>query len=317
MNDALTCHLNNASMIPLLTPEEEIHHGRNVQAMMRLLDANPSGPYTKAERRTIAKGKRSRERMITANLRLVANVTRRFQRICKGMDITPEDMMQDGTLGLIRGVERFDPERGYKFSTYAYWWIRQGINRGIQQTGRTIRVPVHVTEVMLRAPRVREHLRSVLNRAPTVAELVEELGTTEAEYRHYNMVGHKVGSIDCLATEDGSPLIEILGNDETADDHLKALGAKIDRETIMRILNTALTDKQRFAIINRFGIGTDPKPYRDICKMMGCHHEAARQQVDRGLRRLRMELMLSRQVGQADSPEEPLYQPWTLRGDAA
>lgn len=312
MNDTLTDYLNRASKIPLLTPEEEIILGRACQAMIQLLDQKPDGPYTKTERHIIQRGKRAKERMVTANLRLVANITRRFQRLCKGMDITPEDLMQEGTLGLIRGVEKFDPERGYKMSTYIYWWIRQGMSRYIYNHSKLIRVPAHVAEKGMKSGRVIIQLEQQLGRSPTIKEVADALEITESEYRHWLLVGAKVFSLDATAMNDPekSCIIDLVGDDASAGDHLEDVGNKIDHEILMDAINTVLTDRQRLSILHRYGLaGYEQKTYREISKMLGCHHEACRQQIDRAFRKLRRELTLRKQI---ERPEPPLYEPWLL-----
>lgn len=299
MNDSLTDHLNTAAKIPLLTADEEIILGRAVQAMLQLQEINPAGPYSKAERRIIQRGQRARDRMITANLRLVANITRRFQRMCAGLDVSPEDLMQEGTLGLIRGVEKFDPERGYKLSTYIYWWIRQGISRYVYNHSRLIRVPAHVAEKGMRSSRVIAQLEHELGRSPTLKEVAEALEISEAEYRHWLMVGAKSFSLDqaALNDPDNSAIMDLVGDDGSAEEHLEDLGNKIDHERLLNAINTALTDRQRLSILHRYGLaGYEQKTYREIAKMIGCHHEACRQQVDRAFRKLRREMLLTKQI---------------------
>ena len=138
--------LTAAGRAPLLTAEEEILLGRRVQALMRLLEDKPDGPYTSAEQRTLRLGKRAKERMITANIRLVVHVAKKY--IHRIQTLTLADLIQEGSIGLIRGVEKFDPERGYKFSTFGYWWVRQGISRAITQNDRVIRLPIAAVEAL-------------------------------------------------------------------------------------------------------------------------------------------------------------------------
>lgn len=298
--------LNDAGRIPLLTPEEEILLARRLQASLALKAEKPDGPYTTQERRLLHRGHAARQRMITANLRLVANVCRRFIRVMPNIGMAPEDMMQDGILGLARGVEGFDPERGYKLSTYVYWWIRQGINRGIHTNARTIRIPVNIAEKLFKVTHVQNELRHKLGREPKGKEIAEALGVTEAEYRRYMVIGCKTNSLDWIVTDEGSPIVDLISDGSTCDSHLDDLSDVIDCERVRHIINTMLTDKQRMIVMMHFGIGMEAKTWREIAKTMGVHHEACRCNLQRAIRRIKRELLLSPQV------EKPLYKTWTL-----
>ena len=158
--DMVRTYLREIGRVPLLTREQEIIFGKQVQQMMRLIEAKEAlakklgrevslEEWTKevglseAElKKTVLEGKRVKQKMIEANLRLVVAIAKKYQK--RNMEFL--DLIQEGALGLERGVEKFDPTRGYKFSTYAYWWIRQAITRAIAQQGRTIRLPIHITE---------------------------------------------------------------------------------------------------------------------------------------------------------------------------
>lgn len=306
MNDTLSSMLNSAGRVPLLTADEEIHLGRRVQAMIQLQQDKPNGPYTMEERRVLRRGKQAKDRMVTANLRLVATICRRFQRTLPGLDVTFEDMMQDGILGLMRGVEKFDPSRGYKLSTYIYWWIRQGINRGVHQNARTIRLPVHVAEKMMHATHVQQRLRNELKRDPTTVEIAEALGVAEAEYRRFLLIGSKTASLDCIAGDEGSAIGDLMTDGSTRDSQLDDLSTVIDHERVRHIINTILTDKQRMVVLMHYGIGMEPKTWREIGKAMGVHHEACRCNHDRAMRRIKRELLLTQQI------EKPLYKTWSL-----
>ena len=160
MVSSLSAFLGEIGRHQLLTPEQELTMGRKVQAMVALNErcqlAGGSGPacvYNDEEKRTIKRGERAKNQMITSNLRLVVNLAKRYQG--KGLDLL--DLIQEGTLGLTRAVEKYDPTRGHRFSTYAYWWIRQGLNRALSTQSRTIRIPVNVNEKLtkLRAAKAR------------------------------------------------------------------------------------------------------------------------------------------------------------------
>ena len=145
-NDPISWYLQNIGRVPLLTPAEEIELGNQVQKMMVLTEDGQlnekTNEFTTQQKRTIKIGRRAKERMMKANLRLVVSVAKKYQG--KGLELL--DLVQEGSLGLERAVEKFDPTRGYKFSTYAFWWIRQSMTRAIACQSRTIRLPVHLSE---------------------------------------------------------------------------------------------------------------------------------------------------------------------------
>ena len=186
--DAISRHLRAIGRIPLLSPEEEISLGRAVQAGRRLLDtaeelklrcggAKPTlqawalevGLTPRQLQRNLKLAERASERMVTANLRLVVSMARKLSH--RRLEL--EDLIQEGTLGLIRAVQRFDPSRGYRFSTYASWWIREGMGRALQQQSRSIRLPAHMLDRLQRLRRCQQELRQMLGREPNLEELAE------------------------------------------------------------------------------------------------------------------------------------------------
>jgi RNA polymerase nonessential primary-like sigma factor len=183
--DLVRSYLRDIGRVPLLSHEQEITLGRQVQELMALEElelelevrqGEKPGPDQLAEaagltpqllRRRLQAGRRAKERMVAANLRLVVSVAKKYTR--RNMELL--DLIQEGTIGLVRGVEKFDPTRGYKFSTYAYWWIRQGITRAIAEKSRTIRLPIHITETLNKLKKGQRELSQELGRTPTVTEL--------------------------------------------------------------------------------------------------------------------------------------------------
>ena len=188
--DLVRQYLQEIGRVDLLTAEEELTLARLVQRRERLLEQQGDGndllrwadrcQLSPAElRQALHRGRRAKERMIQANLRLVVAVAKKYQQ--RGMELL--DLVQEGTLGLERAVERFDPTRGFRFSTYAYWWIRQGITRGIASQSRAIRLPVHITEKLNRIRRAQRLLTARLGRSPTIRDVAGELGLSEAVVR--------------------------------------------------------------------------------------------------------------------------------------
>ena len=174
-NDPISWYLQNIGRVPLLTPAEEIELGNQVQKMMILTEdgqlTEKNKEFTSQQKRTIKIGRRAKERMMNANLRLVVSVAKKYQG--KGLELL--DLVQEGSLGLERAVEKFDPTRGYKFSTYAFWWIRQSMTRAIACQSRTIRLPVHLSERLASIRKVSRDLAHKLGAMPSRIEIAEAM----------------------------------------------------------------------------------------------------------------------------------------------
>ena len=174
-SDPVSWYLATIGRIPLLTPAEEIELGNQVQKMMELTEDGSKSfdesALTTQQRRMIRIGRRAKERMMKANLRLVVSVAKKYQG--KGLELL--DLIQEGSLGLERAVEKFDPTRGYKFSTYAFWWIRQSMTRAIACQSRTIRLPVHLSERLTTIRKVSLDLAHKLGAMPSRVEIAEAM----------------------------------------------------------------------------------------------------------------------------------------------
>ncbi len=187
--DSVRAYLRDIGRVPLLEHDEEILLGRKVQRLMeiegkrkaleeqnkRKIDNTELAAHfdydQKAIRREIREGTKAKDKMVTANLRLVVSVAKKYTK--RNMELL--DIIQEGTIGLVRGVEKFDPGRGYKFSTYAYWWIRQGITRAIAEKSRAIRLPIHITENLNRLKKAQRVLSQINGYMPSVKQLSDEL----------------------------------------------------------------------------------------------------------------------------------------------
>lgn len=191
MKTALKKYLLSLDACPLLTPEQELALGRRVARWVELRGLPDPTPE---QRRSIRSGLRAREHFIRANLRLVVSVAKKYAACRKHLDML--DLIQEGNIGLAKAVERFDPARGYKFSTYAFWWIRQSITKAIQTGDRAIRLPAKTHDALIRAEPMRRRLAQSLGRMPTAAELAEALGVPESELRHAANIGGVPTSLD-------------------------------------------------------------------------------------------------------------------------
>jgi len=307
--DSFGQFLNNAGRITLLTAEEEIHLGKQVQAMLQLHRDNPQGPYSKVEKGTMRRGKRAKGRMAEANLRLVVMIAQKYIYKNPGCGITIDDLVQEGSIGLMRAVDKFDPTRGYKFSTYAFWWIKQGITRYLHQKSRMIRPPHHIAEKVFQINKVTHHLCNTLGRRPTLDELAEGLGMTRVEFDLMRDRAVGVKSLDEMVVEDGSSLLEMIGagtNDEQLQDIHQSMHLERLKDCIAR-----LEPKERDMLVKRYGLdGHHPHTYTEIAALYDVSRERVRQYVDKAQRKLR--LYLSSRPVTPETPEEPLYKPWTL-----
>ena len=282
--------LNHAGKIPLLTAEEEILLGRRVQALMRLLEDKPDGPYTSAEQRTLRLGKRAKERMVTANIRLVIHVAKKY--IHRIQTLTLADLIQEGSIGLIRGVEKFDPERGYKGSTYFYWWVRQGISRAITRDDRVIRLPISAVEALNKlrgfVPAfVQEH-----GRQPSYAECAEHCEIAEHTMRDYIKHSHPATSLDQRANsnDDSSMLIDLIAAE--AEDPL-ADGFWEVRHHLKPVMASLTPEHEEVIQLRFFSQPDTVMSYKLMSEQLGLSRQAIQQREQRALRAMRTRMAIA------------------------
>lgn len=287
--DLVRQYLNDAGRHALLTKEDEADLAKRYQAGMAAdqllkLHAETLTRATKTRLRSISRdGARSKERMVQANLRLVVPQARKFS----GRDLDFIELIQEGNLGLLRAVEKFDHTKGYKFSTYAVWWIRQALQRGVASKGRTIRVPAHVWEMYgkLRAAELR--LRQQKGGDPSEAELAEEVGLTVARVREVREAMQELVSLDRPIGEDGDASMgDLIADTSQVDPAHTALEADV-YEQIERALG-ALDERERIILSLRFGLGgQEPETLEEIGAHFGLTRERIRQMQNRALAKLR------------------------------
>ncbi|HGY5534250.1 MAG: sigma-70 family RNA polymerase sigma factor [Prochlorococcus sp.] len=295
MVSSLSAYLGEIGRHQLLTPEQELTMGRKVQAMVTITNrchlAGGTGPeceYSDDQRRTIRRGEKAKNHMITANLRLVVNLAKRYQG--KGLDLL--DLIQEGTLGLTRAVEKYDPTRGHRFSTYAYWWIRQGLNRALSTQSRTIRIPVNVNEKLtkLRAAKARLMQRNGLT--ATAEQLAQSMRLPLAEVEDLLACELRSVTVSLQGTvkskSDPSELVDILPSEEIPPLELAEMAERT--ESVRTLLNRAnLTPKELTVVTLRFGMdgSNEWRTLAEVARHMNCSREYCRQVVQRALRKLR------------------------------
>lgn len=263
--DDVKAYLYEIGRVPLLDHHEELEYGKQIQKMLSLLNAkNKLTGSTESEpsaqewavsvgltvtelNQQLRQGKRAKDKMVAANLRLVVSIAKKYQN--QGLEFL--DLVQEGTLGLTRAAEKFDPIRGFKFSTYATWWIRQAVTRAIADQGRIIRLPIHMTEKQNKIRKAAKTLAQELKRHPTTEEIAEHLECTVDQVRAAIDASKTVDSLDRrVGKDEESSLMDFLADESNTEDYAEQQEAK---DTLEALLGT-LTPREREILELRNGL---------------------------------------------------------------
>ncbi|MDZ8221450.1 MULTISPECIES: RNA polymerase sigma factor, RpoD/SigA family [unclassified Nostoc] len=288
--DTVRAYLQEIGRIPLLTQEQEVFFAQQVQQMMKILAE--SEKMTVELKRTptlpewanqmqlseqellqqLNQGKKAKQKMIASNLRLVVSIAKQYQR--RNLELM--DLIQEGALGLERGVEKFNPALGYRFSTYVYWWIRQGITRAIAQQGRAIRLPMHINEKLNKIKRVQRELSQKLGRIPTTKEIAHALSLEPSQIREYLALARTTISLELRVGSDKEMKLEDLIEDYRYSENGYTTQQFFDDE--VDSLLSSLSKQQQEILTLHFGL-TDGHEFtlEEIGKRIGISRERVRQ----------------------------------------
>ncbi len=282
--DSIGFYLSSIGRVPLLTPAEEIELAHHVQKMKELIQL-PLEEQTPRQRHQIRMGKRARDRMMAANLRLVVSVAKKYQN--QGLELL--DLVQEGAIGLERAVDKFDPAMGYKFSTYAYWWIRQGMTRAIDNSARTIRLPIHISEKLSKMRRISRELSHRFGRQPNRLELAHALGIEPRDLEDLIAQSAPCASLDSHARgeEDRSTLGELIP-DPNGEEPMEGMDRSIQKEHLGGWLSQ-LNEREQKILRLRFGLdGEEPLTLAEIGRQINVSRERVRQLEAKAILKLRV-----------------------------
>ncbi|HEY9764384.1 MAG TPA: RpoD/SigA family RNA polymerase sigma factor [Trichocoleus sp.] len=311
-DDAVGAFFKEMARYPLLKPSEEIELARQVRFVSQVEDLKeklrrelgrlPTRADLAARlniteslfSQKLHQGRSAKRRMIRSNLRLVVSIAKRY--LNRGVPFL--DLIQEGALGLNRATEKFDPDKGYKFSTYAYWWIRQGITRTIANDARTIRLPIHIVEKLNKLKKAHRDLRRELNRNPTEQELAESLDVTVEQLRSLQQVRRRSLSLNHrVGKGEDTELMELLEDSNTQSPESK-ISETMMRQEISNVLAEVLTEREKDIITLRYGLATgETHTLEEVGGMFNLSRERVRQIQTKAMRKLRRPQVAARLKG--------------------
>ena len=259
--DAIRLYLRDIKHLPLLTAEEEIDLAKRIKRG----------------------DKAARQRMIQSNLRLVINIAKKYSHL----GVSMLDLIEEGNLGLMKAVSKFNPKKGYRFSTYAAWWIRQYISRAIANQGKTVRVPVYIIELLMRFKKVTEHLTGTLKRKPKLNEVAKRMSLPMKRVKQLHKMVSGVSSLNAPVGEEGSTEFMDLIEDEKMISAVEGLSNFLTQERIKNLLER-MSKRERKILSLRFGLKDGvPHTLRDTAKNFGITRERVRQIENAAMRKMR------------------------------
>ncbi|MEH1906145.1 RpoD/SigA family RNA polymerase sigma factor [Nostoc sp.] len=304
--DTVRSYLQQIGRIPLLNHEQEILFAQQIQQMITILAeskklavelkrtptlsewANQMQLSEQELLQQLNQGKKAKQKMIAANLRLVVSIAKQYQR----RNLEFMDLIQEGTLGLERGVEKFNPALGYKFSTYAYWWIRQGITRAIAEQGRVIRLPIHINEKLNKIKRVQRELSQKLGRIPTSAEIAHALSLEPSQIREFLLLARQTLSLDIRVGPEKDTELQDLIRDYRYSDNGYTTEESLNQDVENLLSNLPIQQQEILRL--HFGL-TDGNELslEQIAQRMGISRERVRQIEKQALKLLHRQLSKS------------------------
>lgn len=261
--DAIKRYLKEIKNIPLLKPEEEIELAKKVK---------------KGDRR-------AKEKMIRSNLRLVISIAKRYSYL--GVPIL--DLIEEGNLGLMKAVEKYNPKRGYRFSTYAAWWIKQYITRAIANQGKTIRIPVYMVEMIMKFKKVSDQLFNKLKRRPRISEIAKKMKASIKKVSQLNRIMTKITSLNAPIGDSGTAEFGDLVEDESVTTAVEGTATFLQRERIEELLKEKMSPRERKILNLRFGLKDGiTHTLRDTAKHFGITRERVRQIENQAMKKLKV-----------------------------
>ncbi|MBW4634780.1 MAG: RpoD/SigA family RNA polymerase sigma factor [Iphinoe sp. HA4291-MV1] len=301
-DDAVGAFFKEMARYPLLKPDEEVELARRVQfleefrelqaSLLEKLGEQPSkatvgshlGMTEKQLENRLYQGRVAKRKMIRSNLRLVVSIAKRY--LNRGVPFL--DLIQEGAMGLNRATEKFDPDKGYKFSTYAYWWIRQAITRAIANDARTIRLPIHIVEKLNKLKKAQRELKQRLSRNPTEEEMAEALDIPAQQLRQLQQLRRQALSLNHrVGKEEDTELMDLLEDEDNQSPEAK-MNESMMRQEIWEVLGDVLTPREKDVISLRYGLITsEPCTLEEVGTMFNLSRERVRQIQSKAMRKLR------------------------------